>query len=76
MGKNGILLGLFDPFDDEKGLTIHGSMGNDDEHEGDEADAFGFVFDVAGKLDMGKSGLIFNVFASAFSCRRHLARRF
>lgn len=69
-----------DGFEAENGLTSHGSMdiagGMDDEHD-DEDEAVAVLFrDVTGKLDMGKSGLIFKVFASAFSCRRHLARRF
>ena len=56
----------------ENGGISQGSMGNGDEDE------VGWVVgrDVGGKLDMGKSGLIFNVLASAFSCRRHFARRF
>ncbi|CAF4125156.1 unnamed protein product, partial [Rotaria sp. Silwood2] len=62
------------------GTTNHGSIdnadGTDDEHDGDDEDAVVIFRDVTGKLDIGKSGLIFNVFASAFSCRRHLARRF
>ena len=62
------------------GLQSQGSIDNadgpDDEHEGDDDEAVVLLRDVTGKLDIGKSGLIFNVLASAFSCRRHLARRF
>jgi hypothetical protein len=85
VGKNGIPPELFDPFglvqngvfDVVNGLTSHGSICNpDDEHDGDDEEAAVLHRDVTGKLDIGKSGLIFNVFTSAFSCRRHLARRF
>jgi hypothetical protein len=69
-----------DALDVVNGLTSHGSIGNvaerDDEHDGEDDEAFAPHLDVTGKLDIGKSGLIFNVFTSAFSCRRHLARRF
>lgn len=51
-------------------------MDNADEQEGDDDEAVVLLRDVTGKLDIGKSGLIFKVLASAFSCRRHLARRF
>jgi hypothetical protein len=57
------------------GDKSHGSMDKDDGIDGDE-DRLAFGREVRGKLDIGKSGLIFNVLASAFSCRRHLARRF
>jgi hypothetical protein len=59
----------------ENGDKSHGSIGKVDEI-GDDDDGLVVDRDVGGKLDMGKSGLIFNVLASAFSCRRHLARRF
>lgn len=89
VGKNGrpgvvLVPGGVDPnelFAAAKGETSHGSIGKfggtDDEQDGD-ADEVGLVLvlGVTGKLDIGKSGLIFNVFASAFSCRRHFARRF
>jgi hypothetical protein len=69
-----------DEFCGVNGLTSHGSIGKvggtDDEHDGDDEEAIVPLLDVTGKLDIGKSGLIFNVVASAFSCRRHLARRF
>ena len=60
---------------DENGFTNHGSIGNVEE-TGDDDEAAAVERDVLGKLDIGKSGFIFNVLASAFSCRRHLARRF
>jgi hypothetical protein len=61
------------PLPVENGVTIQGSMVDD---ELDEDDVLVVARDVTGKLDIGKSGLIFNVLASAFSWRRHLARRF
>ena len=59
---------------EEKGFTSHGSIGNVEE-TGEDEDAAA-ERDVLGKLDMGKSGFIFRELASAFSCRRHFARRF
>ena len=62
---------------EENGFTSHGSIGNVEETGGDDDEAAAAVErDVLGKLDIGKSGFIFNELASAFSCRRHLARRF
>ena len=61
-GKNPFVLGQNDPFDVENGVS-HGSIGND----GEDDEAIVLFLDVTGKLDIGKSGLIFNVFASAFS---------
>ena len=88
VGKNGIPPALFEPFgfvqkdafEVVNGFISHGSIGNvdatEEEHDGDDEEAAVPLRDVTGKLDIGKSGLIFNVFTSAFSCRRHLARRF
>ena len=56
------------------GEISQGSIGIEDETGDEEELVVGR--DVGGKLDIGKSGLIFNVLASAFSCRRHFARRF
>lgn len=61
---------------EENGFTNHGSIGNVEETGDDDEAAAAVERDVLGKLDIGKSGFIFNVLASAFSCRRHLARRF
>lgn len=71
----------YEPFGVTKGETNQGSIdrlvGTNDGHEGDDDDVvLLLVLGVTGKLDMGKSGLIFKVLASAFSCRRHFARRF
>lgn len=82
VGKNGMLPGLLAPVALPVGNepTSHGSTGRpapiDDEHDGEDDEGIVPFLHVAGKLDMGKSGLIFSVFASAFSCRRHFARRF
>ncbi len=59
----------------ENGEINHGSR-DKVEDTGDDDDGLVGGRDVGGKLDMGKSGFIFNVLASAFSCRRHFARRF
>jgi hypothetical protein len=59
----------------ENGDKSQGSRDNADD-TGDDEDGFIVGRDVGGKLDIGKSGFICNVLASAFSCRRHLARRF
>ena len=56
--------------------SIPNADGTDEEHEGEDDEALILVLELMGKLDIGKSGLIFSVFASAFSWRRHLARRF
>jgi hypothetical protein len=63
-----LVLAPNDGLDGVNGPTSHGSIGRtDDEHDGEDDDGVFPFLQAAGKLDIGKSGLIFSVLASAFS---------